>query len=210
MRPYAAGTTKVCLSQHSTAPVHLGLPTSHPPARWRVGFHLRHQSRPLRVDGWCLPPPMWVPRLALGLSVPAPAYLTTCDPFPRSHSTTHHVFSLSLWETPLYHGALCLARFAPLTLPPRAPSPRSVLSRRCLLPALECVPLQGRLPPRVFAPSPLECMLPLHLRTGGFIPSPLPDFYYSHPWPVGLTRHCAWRRMERGGVGVGDGFPFTF
>ena len=45
---------------------------------------------------------------------------------------------------------------------------------------------------------------------GGFIPSPRPDFYYSHPWPVGLTRHCTWRRMERGGVGVGGGFSFTF
>ena len=120
------------------------------------------------------------------------------------------MFSPSLWETPLYPGVLFLARFAPLILPPGAPSPRSVLSRRRLLPALECVPLEGCLPPRGFAPSPLERMLPLHLRTGGFIPSPRPDFYYSHPWPIGLTRHCAWRRMERGGVGVGGGFSFTF
>ena len=44
----------------------------------------------------------------------------------------------------------------------------------------------------------------------GFILSPRPDFYYSHPWPVGLTRHCAWRRMECGGVGVCCGFPLTF
>ena len=120
------------------------------------------------------------------------------------------MFSLALWETPLYPGALCLAHFAALTLPPRAPSPRSVLSCRCLLPAKECVPLEGCLPSRGSAPSPLECMLPFHLRTGGFIPSPHPDLYYSHPWPVGLTRHCTWRRMERGGVGVGGGFPFTF
>ena len=117
---------------------------------------------------------------------------------------------MSLWETPLYPEALFLARFAPPTLPPRAPSPRSVLSRRRLLPALECVPLEGCLPSRGSAPSPLERMLPFHLRTGGFIHSPRPDIYYSHPWPVGLTRHCAWRRMERGGVGVGGRFSFTF
>ena len=64
--------------------------------------------------------------------------------------------------------------------------------------------------PQGLVPSPLERMLPFHLRTGGFIPSPHPDFYYSHPWPVGLTRQGAWRRMERGGVGVGCRFPLTF
>ena len=31
----------------------------------------------------------------------------------------------------------------------------------------------------------------------------------SHPWPVGLTRQCAWRRMDCGGVGVAGGFSFT-
>ena len=41
----------------------------------------------------------------------------------------------------------------------------------------------------------------------GFIPSPYPVFCCSHPWPIGLTRHCAWRRMEHGGVGVGGCFP---
>ena len=100
--------------------------------------------------------------------------------------------------------------FCPPHLALGAPSPRSVLSHRRLLPALECVPLEGCLPSWGSAPPPLERMLPFHLRMGGFNPSPHPDFYYSHPWPVGLTRHCAWRCMERGGVGVGGGFPFTF
>ena len=45
---------------------------------------------------------------------------------------------------------------------------------------------------------------------GGFILAPRLVFFCSNPWPIGLTRHCAWRRMERGGVGVGGGFPFTF
>ena len=44
----------------------------------------------------------------------------------------------------------------------------------------------------------------------GFILSPHPVFYCLHPWPIGLTRHCAWRRMECGGVGLGGGFPFIF
>ena len=51
----------------------------------------------------------------------------------------------------------------------------------------------------------------LFVREGrGFILSPHPVFCCSHPWPVGLTRQCAWRRMECGGVGVGGGFSFTF
>ena len=40
--------------------------------------------------------------------------------------------------------------------------------------------------------------------------SPRPVFFCAHPWPIGLTRHCASRCMERGGVGVGGGFYFTF
>ena len=120
------------------------------------------------------------------------------------------MFSPSLWETPLYPRALCLARFASLTLPPGPSSPRSVLSRRRLLPALECVPLEGYLPFRGSAPSPPGAPAPLSPEDRGFILFPHPVFYYSHPWPVGLTRHCAWRRIERGGVRVGGGFPFTF
>ena len=107
VRPYAAGTTIVCLWQHSTAPVHLGPPTSHPPACWRMGFHLRHQSRPSRVDGCCLPPPMGVPRLALGLSTPAPSYLTTCDTFPTV--AFHHppcVLPVPLGDTSLPWGIM--------------------------------------------------------------------------------------------------------
>ena len=120
------------------------------------------------------------------------------------------MLSPSLWETPLYPGALRLARFASLTVPPGASSPRSVLSRRRLLPALECVLLEGCLPFQGSAPSPPGASAPPSPEDRGFILFPHPVFYYSHPWPVGLTRHCAWRRMERGGVGVGGGFPFTF
>ena len=153
-----------------------------------------------------------VPRLALGLSAPAPSHLTTCDPSPRSLSSTHSAFSLLLWESPLHPGALCLAAFCPSYLCPLgAPTLRSVLSRRRLLPALECVPLEGCLPSRSYAPSPSGAFAPPSPEDRGFILSPHPVFYCSHPqWPVRLTRHCAWRRMECGGVGVGGGFPFTF
>ena len=126
--------------------------------------------------------------------IPPPTVCSPC-PFGRHLSTLGHY----AWRV-----------LPPSPCPPGAPSPRSVLSHWRLLPALECVSLEGCLFPRGFAPSPLERILPLRLRTGGFIPSPRPDFYYSHLWPVRLTRHYAWRRMERGGVGVGDGFPFTF
>ena len=152
-----------------------------------------------------------VPRLALGLSAPAPSHLTICDPSPRLHSTTHHAFSLLLWESPLHPKALRLAAFCPPYLcPSGAPTLRSVLSHRRLLPALECVSLEGCLPSRGYAPSPSEAFAPLSPEDRGFILSPHPVFYCSHPWPVGLIRYCAWRRMECGGVGVGGGFHFTF
>ena len=132
-------------------------------------------------------------------------------PSPRSHSTTHCAFSLILWESPLHPGASCLAAFCPPDLCPSwAPLLRSVLSRRRLLLALECVPLEGCLPFWGFAPSPFGALASPSPEDRGFILSPHPVFYCSHPWPVGLTRHCAWRRMECGGVGVGGGFPFTF
>ena len=103
---------------------------------------------------------MGVPRLALGLSAPAPSYLTTCDPFPTV--AFHHppcVLPVPLGGTPLPWGIMPGA-FCPPHPATRATSPRSVLSRRCLLPALECVPLEECLPSWGSAPSPLERMLP--------------------------------------------------
>ena len=130
---------------------------------------------------------------------------------PRSHSTTHCAFSLILWESPLHPGASCLAAFCPPYLCPSwAPLLRSMLSRRRLLPALECVPLEGCLPFWGFAPSPSGALAPPSPEDRGFILSRSPVFYCSHPWPVGLTRQCTWRRMECGGVGVGGAFPFAF
>ena len=103
-------------------------------------------------------------------------------------------------------GAFCPSYLCPSW----APLLRSVLSCRRLLPALECVPLEGCLPFRGSAPSPPGAPAPPSPGDRGFILSPYPVFYCSHPWPVRLTRHCAWRRMECGGVAVGGGFPVTF
>ena len=103
---------------------------------------------------------MGVPHLALGLSAPAPSYLTTCDPFPTV--AFHHVLCVlpvPLGDTPLPWGIMPGA-FCPPHLALGATSPRSVLSRWRLLPALECVPLEGCLPSWGSAPSPLERMLP--------------------------------------------------
>ena len=154
---------------------------------------------------------MGVPRLALGLSAPTPSYLTTCNPFPTV--AFHHppcVLPVPLGDTSSPRGIM-LGAFCPLHLCPSwAPPLRSVLSRRRLLPALECVPPEGCLPFQGSAPSPPGAPAPPSPEDRGFILFPHPVSYCSHPWPVRLTRHCAWRRMECGGVGVGGGFPFTF
>ena len=67
----------------------------------------------LRLDGCCSPLAYGVPRLALGLSAPAPSHLTTCDHFPQSHSFTIRSFSLFLWEWLLHPGASRLAASCP-------------------------------------------------------------------------------------------------
>ena len=70
--------------------------------------------------------------------------------------------------------------------------------------------LRDASPSRGFAPTPYGALAPPSPEVRGFILSPHPVFYCSHPWPVRPTRHCGWRRRECGGVGVGGGFPFTF
>ena len=138
-----------------------------------------------------------VPCLALGRSGPAPSHLTTCDPSPLSHSTTHHAFSLLHWASPLHPGALCLAAIGhrlftlghyawlplapPYLCPSGAPTLRSVLSRRRLPPALECVSLEGCLPFRGYAPSPSGAFAPLLPEDRGFILSPHSGFLMLAP-----------------------------
>ena len=98
----------------------------------------------------------------------------------------------------------------PLPLPLWGPYTQECAVTSAPPPALECVSLEGCLPSRGYAPSPFGAFAPPSPEDRGFILSPHPVFYCSHPWSIRLTRHCAWRRMECGGVGVGGGFPFTF
>ena len=47
----------------------------------------------------------------------------------------------------------------------------------------------------------------LTYHTIGRVAPPTQVYSYWHPWPVGLTRYCTWRRMECGGVRVSFSFP---
>ena len=120
----------------------------------------------LQLHGHCSPFAYGVPRLALGLSVPAPSHLTTCNhPHGRILSPTvpspcffgNRFFTLGhyAWRLP-----------APPTSAFWAPTLWSVLPHRRLLPALECVPPEGCLPSRGSAPSPFGALASFHLRLG--------------------------------------------
>ena len=123
-----------------TAPIHLGHPTSFLPARWKESHSLLQLPSSLQLDGCCFPLACGVPRLAFGLSAPAPSHLTTCDHSPQSHSFTNRAFSLFLWESHLHPGASRLAASCPPYLCPLGPYTQERAATSAPLPSFGVCP----------------------------------------------------------------------